>query len=183
MTKVKKNNSIKSKSKIFKIIVGIVIVAFITLMLADLLAPKKKLENVVISKTEIYKFTKEGELTFQSKTGDFISQIDVEFADNDNERARGLMYRTEMNENRGMLFVFPYQEIQSFYMKNTVISLDIIFINSNLEIVTIHKNAVPYSLESLPSTKPAQYVVEVIGGYTEMHNINEGDKVIFRKTN
>lgn len=73
--------------------------------------------------------------------------------------------------------------MQSFWMHNTVLSLDIIFVNSDLEIVTIQRNAQPYSDKSLPSTKPAQYVIEVNSGYTEKYNINEGDKVIFRKTN
>ena len=183
MKKQKKNNPIKPKSMFFKIIVGIIIVAFIGLLLANLFSPKENVLNKVVSKTEVYKFNKEGELTFRNKNGDSISNIDVEFADSENERTRGLMYRDKMLENQGMLFVFPVQKMQSFWMHNTVLSLDIIFVNSDLEIVTIQRNAQPYSDKSLPSTKPAQYVIEVNSGYTEKYNINEGDKVIFRKTN
>ncbi len=181
--KQKKDKQNKPKSKFFIIIVGIVIIAFIALMLADLLKPPIPIENKIVTKTEVYKFSKEGELTFQNKNGDFVDTIDIEFADNDNERATGLMYRDEMSENHGMLFIFPYESIQSFFMRNTIISLDILYINSDLEIVTIHKNTKPFSLESLPSSSPAQYVVEVIAGYTEKYKISEGDKVIFRKSN
>lgn len=185
MTK-SKNKSIKdSKSKIFKIGVLIVIVAFVILMLSDLLAPKPKLSHSMNynQKDEVYKFTKNGELSFQSKDGKFISSMELEFADNDKERAQGLMYRTEMEENQGMLFIFPTETRQSFYMKNTVISLDMLFINSNLEIVTIHKEAKPYDLSSYASSAPAQYVLETIAGYTDKYNIKVGDKVIFRKSN
>lgn len=185
MSKQKNKNSKKSKSKLYQIVVGIVLLAFIALMMADLFKSKP---NVVSNTTphpseKIYKFTKHGELTIQSAEGKYISALDLEFADNDKERAQGMMYRTEMEENQGMLFIFPYETIQSFYMKNTVLSLDMLFINSDLEIVTIHKNTVPYSLESNVSSEKAQYVLETIAGYTDKYNVKVGDKVIFRKTN
>jgi uncharacterized protein len=185
MSKEKSKNAKRSKSRLFQIVVGIVLLAFIVLMLSDLFTKKAKDSSKIVKHEQerVYKFTKHGELTFQSSDRIYIDTIDIEFADNDYERSQGLMYRTEMEENQGMLFVFPYEESQSFFMKNTIISLDMIFINSNLEIVTIHKNTVPYSLESSASTAPAQYVLETIAGYTEKYNINVGDKVIFRKTN
>lgn len=184
MTKEKKNSRTPKKNKIFQLIVGIVIIAFIVFLLAELVIPKKKVViNHEISNSENYKFSKEGELTFQTENGNFISSIDAEFADNEQEREQGLMYRTEMKENQGMLFIFPNQNKQSFWMKNTVLPLDIIFVNSNLKIVTIQKNAVPYSEKSLPSTAPAQYVIEVNAGYTDKYKIKVGDKVVFRKTN
>jgi uncharacterized protein len=185
MSKEKSKNAKRSKRRLFQIVVGIVLLAFIVLMLSDLFTkiPKSSVEVKNDNKTKLYKFNKQGELSFQSYNGDYISNLDVEFADNDFERGQGLMYRTEMGENQGMLFIFPYEESQSFFMKNTIISLDMIFINSNLEIVTIHKNTIPYSLESSASTAPAQFVLETIAGYTEKYNINVGDKVIFRKTN
>jgi uncharacterized protein len=184
MTKEKKNKSSVNNNRTLQLIAGFVIITFIVFLFADLLIPKKKVVvKHEISNSEIYKFTKEGELTFQTEDGNFISSIDAEFADNEQEREQGLMYRTEMEENQGMLFIFPNQNKQSFWMKNTVLPLDIIFVNSNLEIVTIQKNAVPYSEQSLPSTAPAQYVVEVNAGYTEKYNVKVGDKVVFRKTN
>ncbi len=184
MSKQKKNK-VKPKSKIFQIIVGIVLLAFVVLMLSDLFKTKTRHNSPLkrSEKSNVYKFKKHGELTFQSKDGSFISSIDIELADNADRRAQGLMYRTEMKENQGMLFVFPNEEMQSFWMKNTVLSLDMIFINSKLEIVTIHKSTEPYATTSYPSTKPAQYVLETVAGYTDKYNVKVGDKVVFRRTN
>jgi len=80
-----------------------------------------------------------------------------------------------------MLFIFSTEEPQSFYMKNTVMPLDIIFINSKKHIVKIHKNTKPFSEQSLPSLKPAIYVVEVIAGYTDKHSIKEGQLIDWRR--
>ena len=181
----KNKNTMRSKSKLFQIVVGIVIIAFIILMLADLFTKKPNSSRVMEhnEQSEVYRFSKQGELSFQSTHGEYISSLDIELADNDHERGQGLMYRTDMEENQGMLFVFPYEALQSFYMKNTIISLDMIFINSKLEIVTIHQNTEPYALNSYASTSPAQYVLETVSGYTDKYKINGGDKVIFRKTN
>jgi uncharacterized membrane protein (UPF0127 family) len=66
-------------------------------------------------------------------------------------------------------------------MKNTIMSLDIIFVNENKEIIKIHKNTKPYSEESLPSVKPSIYVVEVIAGFCEKYGVKEGDKIEFTK--
>ena len=127
-----------------------------------------------------FDFRKDGELTFQTSEGKYISQIDIEIADDMVERAVGLMYRDEMKENQGMFFIFPRQEYQSFWMKNTVLPLDILFVNKKNEIVTIHKNTTPFSEESYPSTAPAVYVIEVNAGYTDTHGIEQGDKISWR---
>ena len=82
-----------------------------------------------------------------------------------------------MGENHGMLFIFPAERYQSFWMLNTLFSLDMLFINSKKEIVTIHKNTTPLSQQSYPSSKPAIYVLEVVAGYTDKFNIKEGDKI------
>ena len=82
-----------------------------------------------------------------------------------------------MEENQGMLFIFPADAMQSFWMRNTLISLDMIFINSNKKIVTIHKNTKVLSDQSYPSTSPARYVLEVNAGFTAKHNIQVGDQV------
>ena len=129
-----------------------------------------------------YKFKKEGELTFTDTTGNPIIKIDIEIADNDYERQLGLMNRESMEEMQGMLFIFPVERYQSFWMLNTLFSLDMLFINSNKEIVTIHKNTTPLSEQSYPSSEPAQYVLEVNGGFCDRHNINLGDKVFWMGT-
>lgn len=126
-----------------------------------------------------YNFTKEGELTFTDSLGNEIIKIDIEIADNDYERQLGLMNRKSMEQNQGMLFIFPSERYQSFWMLNTLFSLDILFVNQNKEIVTIHKNTKPLSSQSYPSSKPALYVLEVVAGFTDIYNINEGDKIFW----
>ena len=92
------------------------------------------------------------------------------------------MNRSSMKENQGMLFIFPDEEIQSFWMRNTLISLDMIFVNKNKKIVTIHKNTKILSSQSYSSTEPAMYVIEVDGGFTDRHHIVRGDKIYWMRT-
>ena len=115
--------------------------------------------------------------------GKKLIKINVEIADEDEERMKGLMFKEKLNENDGMLFVFDNEEEQTFWMKNTLIPLDMIFINKNFTIVDI-KYAVPCKEEPCAlykSALPAEYVLEVNGHYTVKNNINVGNKVIFNK--
>lgn len=139
--------------------------------------PRERIKNV-----KEPPFVKEGELEFMKNDGKAqIKKIDVEIAENDEERMQGLMYRKSMDDSRGMLFIFQEEEPQSFWMKNTIIPLDIIYVNSKKEIIKIYRSTVPFSEKSLPSEKPAKYVVEVAGGYTDRYGIKEGDKIDFKK--
>lgn len=127
-------------------------------------------------------FKKEGQLFFIGKAkNDTIRKIDIELATTDEERANGLMNRKSMSDEQGMLFVFPAAEEQSFWMKNTYISLDIIYVNEQLEIVSVQKYATPLSEESLPSFKKAMYVVEVNAGFCDKYHIAYGDRISFIK--
>lgn len=127
-------------------------------------------------------FKKEGILHFIGKErSDTLSTIDIEIAETEEERAKGLMDRKSMADSQGMLFIFAEPEEQSFWMKNTYISLDIIYVDEKMEIVSVQKYATPQSEESLPSFKKAQYVVEVNAGYTDKHHIKYGDKIAFLK--
>jgi len=127
-------------------------------------------------------FKKEGVLYFLSKVNnDTLRQIDIELATNDQERAQGLMDRKSMTDMQGMLFIFPHAEEQSFWMKNTYISLDIIYINDKREIVSVQKYTTPLSEESLPSFKKAQYVLEVNAGFCDKYHIAYGDKIGYKE--
>jgi len=126
------------------------------------------------------RFAKEGELTFLSKTGrKKIIKIDIEIADNDYERTRGLMYRRSLPDNSGMLFIFERSGTLSFWMRNTYIPLDIIFVDKNRQIVTIQKNTKPLSYAQIPSKRNAKYAVEVNGGFSDRHGIVIGDYITF----
>jgi len=126
-------------------------------------------------------FINEGSLNFQSSEGDLLSTIGIEIADNDSERAEGLMHRHSMADSLGMLFIYSRPQPQSFWMKNTHISLDIIFVDDSFKIVTIQRDAVPHSRSSIPSTTDAQYIVEVVAGYCNRNNIQEGDFIEFER--
>jgi uncharacterized protein len=125
-------------------------------------------------------FRKDGELRFlNGKTNAVISTINIEVANDDAEKEQGLMYRDTMAENDGMLFLMGVEEPQTFWMKNTILPLDIIFVDADRKIVSIHKNCKPYSLDQIPSGKPALYVVEVNAGYAVNHQIDVGDRISF----
>jgi uncharacterized membrane protein (UPF0127 family) len=126
-------------------------------------------------------FTKDGELTFISAKGTFLVKIDIEIADTPEKRTLGMMYRSAMEDRQGMLFLFPKEEYQSFWMKNTAVSLDMIFVSARNEIVTIHENTTPHSPQSYSSTKPAQFVVEVNAGFVEEHGISVGDRIRWQR--
>lgn len=102
--------------------------------------------------------------------------VQVEIADSAAERARGLMFREDLPEGEGMLFLFPEETQTSFWMKNTPISLDLIFIRER-RIVDLIENAVPYSEELLTPDSPYTKVLEVPGGYVTRNGIQEGDLI------
>ena len=127
-------------------------------------------------------FVKEGELTLYDAAGQVRSQLDIEIADTPRRRELGLMYRRSMPDTVGMLFVFEQQQQQAFWMKNTFISLDILYINNQNQVVSITPRTVPLTETSVPSKQPAIYVLEVIGGYCEQHGIQEGDLMEYKRT-
>lgn len=106
-----------------------------------------------------------------------VTTVYVEVADTPWALQQGLMYRTSMDEHKGMLFVFGWDGPQSFWMENTPLPLDMIFINSRLDIVDINHNATPYSTDVFTSRESCRYVVEVNGGFCERHDIGIGDRV------
>ena len=165
-----KSSKHKTKLSLQKIVIGVLALAVIGFFIVN---------NFITNepKVEYYTFTKEGELTFTDSLGTLKAKIDLEIADNDYERQLGLMNRKEMEENEGMLFIFPRQDYQSFWMRNTLISLDIMFVNDQKEIVTIHKNTKILSETSYPSSAPSIYVVETLAGFADRHNIKVGDKI------
>jgi uncharacterized membrane protein (UPF0127 family) len=99
-----------------------------------------------------------------------------ELADTQQAQARGLMFRTELRDDEGMIFPSDVPETRSFWMKNTPLPLDIIFIGTDNRITNI-ENAVPYSLDSVPSKGLAIAVFEIRGGLSEKLGIKAGDKV------
>lgn len=133
--------------------------------------------------TDPITFTKEGELSIYEPSGTLIKELDIEIADDNYERETGLMYRESMEDEQGMLFIFENAAPRFFYMKNTLIPLDIIYFGSDSTIVSFQKNAKPNDLTSLPSGEPAQFVLEVNAGLADEWELEQGDKIDFEILN
>ncbi len=105
--------------------------------------------------------------------------IQAAIADDDQTRSAGLMDVHDLPEGHGMLFLFEDEEPRSFWMANTPLPLDIIFVNEDREIVRIHQNTRPYSDRSVESEVPAMYAVEVNAGFAIQNDIREGMRIAF----
>ena len=126
-------------------------------------------------------FNKEAEFVF-IKGNDTLVNLDVELAESDYEHQTGLMHRDSMNLKQGMLFIYKDERPRpTFYMKNTQIPLDLIYINSDHQVVEINKNAKPYDENPIGAKQPAQYVLEVNAGFANQFNITDSLRVSFRK--
>lgn len=150
----------------------VIIIAFGILIFTSCKEDKK-----VIKQTEVT-FKKEGELTIFKSDSTQVT-LNIEIADTDFEIQTGLMYRNSMEDNQGMLFVFQDEQPRSFYMKNTQIPLDLIFINENKKIVSFQKNAKPFNESSLPSNAPAKYVLEINAGLVDRWSVSVEDSIGF----
>ncbi|MEM9830118.1 MAG: DUF192 domain-containing protein [Bacteroidota bacterium] len=141
-------------------------------------------ETTPVATTPEPQFTEEGTLWFLGENQqDTLQQIAIEVADDNEQRAQGMMYRSSMNEEEGMLFIHEQPRIQSYWMKNVKVPLDIIYVSEDKEIVTIYQGVMPYSEKSIPSSAEALYVVEVNAGFTGRHQIEEGDYIAFEVLN
>ncbi len=132
---------------------------------------KSKTQN----KTESH--LRQGELVFYDAKGSEITRIAIEIAEDDYSRSFGLMFRENLPFTQGMLFVFDDDDVRYFWMKNTPLPLDMIFVDKDKKIVKIRKNTKPFTLSSYSSDSPARYVVEVNAGFSDSFQIKEGDKI------
>jgi uncharacterized protein len=110
--------------------------------------------------------------------------VKVEVAADDENRAQGLMYRDHLAEDRGMIFVFPQKGDYAFWMKNTIIPLDMIWIDEAKKVVHVAHDVPPCQADPCPSYPPgaqAQYVLEVAAGVAAKHHVVDGDVLTFER--
>jgi uncharacterized protein len=105
--------------------------------------------------------------------------VKVEIAATPDTRELGLMYRNHLDDDAGMLFIFPAPNTAQFWMKNTVLPLDMLFADSNSKVLGIVANAQPYSEALLGGFSGTLYVLEVNAGYAAKHHIVVGDQLNF----
>ena len=164
-------------------LVGFILVKVVPMVYTPL--PTHDTGKVKIKKpqkpTKDLTFEKHGVAWF--KGGDKANQvvIDIEIADKQYAITKGLMDRPNMDEKKGMLFVFKNEEPRSFWMKNTMFALDIIYIRKNGTIDSFYKNTTPYSINPLPSSGAVMYVLEVNGGFMDKYKIDKNSRFDFNK--
>ena len=116
-------------------------------------------------------------ITFLGDGGKKLCSFRVELAVTPEQQEKGLMFRKSLRKNTGMLFVFDSDQLRFFWMKNTYIPLDLVFITSKLEVASIFRRAKPFDETTIPSTLPARYVLEINAGEADRCKIEVGSKV------
>lgn len=122
-----------------------------------------------------------GKIEIISTKSKIKKTITVEFAKNEAQQQKGLMYRESLAPNEGMLFLFDFERTLAFWMKNTLIDLDIAYIDKNFKIIDIQQMKATSSLQvdipSYPSKKPAQYALEMNKNWFQKHKFKVGDRI------
>ncbi len=124
-----------------------------------------------------YSFRKDGEAYIKGINDEVIVKIDIEIAADGASRNQGLMFREYMGELQGMLFIFERTQEISMWMRNTIIPLDMLFIDADKKIVDIALNTTPFSEEQIVAKVPVMYVIEVNAGFVEKYGIETGQMV------
>lgn len=127
-------------------------------------------------------FRTDGRLAFLSSQGDTITSIAVEIAETDQARARGLMGRRSLPRSSGMFFIMDAADTTGFWMRNTPLPLDIIFVGADSQVVSIAKRTTPYSDEVIQPSGPKKYVVEVRAGFTDRLGIDDSTYITWVRT-
>mmetsp|Transcript_100024 Transcript_100024/g.173592 ORF Transcript_100024/g.173592 Transcript_100024/m.173592 type:complete len:205 (-) Transcript_100024:154-768(-) len=151
---------------------------------ASLLRRGKSSPVVKDSETHIPPFRADGTLTFIStdeKGQETKSSINIEVPQTFSKFMEGLMWRKDLSDDQGMIFNWNQDGPRSFWMENTYVALDIIYVNHKKNIVSI-KKAEPLSVAGVPSAAPAMYAVEVPLGWTERNGVRVGDHVSWHLT-
>lgn len=127
-------------------------------------------------------FQKEGRLAFLQPNGDTLRAIDIEIADTDEERQRGLMHRRSLGYNRGMLFIFDEVDDGGMWMRNTPLPLDIVFAAPDSQVINIARRTTPFSDETIEPAAPRKFVVEVRAGFANRFGLSDSTRIRWIRT-
>lgn len=160
--------SVNYYSANFRQLIGTVILAFATLLVSTQ-AEVRAQQPQNIAPSPVF-------LSIESQSG--IKRFVVEIADEQAEREVGLMFRNDMPLDQGMLFDFGIDRLVTMWMRNTPLSLDMIFIDRSGSIVRIAPNTTPFSTDIISSGQPVRYVLELNAGVALANGIRSGDQVM-----
>ena len=107
-----------------------------------------------------------------------IKKFNVEIADNNVTRSKGFMWRENIPDGTGMLFVWKKESYRNFWMKNTPTSLDILFFDGDGKFLNVVEKTKPFSLDNIQSSEPSQYVLELIAGSSKIYNLYGGSQIL-----
>lgn len=170
----KKNNQTKKKLYIYVAALILIIVLYFALNIIG----KAERDIPVRESGSDLQFRKDRELTIYNRNGVEVVTLDIEIARDQNAIMQGLMYRESMEENQGMLFIFPNSPREiSMWMKNTIMPLDMLFIRQNKSIAIIAEDTVPFDETFISSEEPVSYVLEVNAGFARKYGIEPGFRV------
>jgi len=165
---------------------GLMLLALIGLILPSVgswfpSAPDSRQPKATETQSMEPQFTEEGVGAFVDQNGDTIASFRLELAETAAETAQGMMYRRSVPEGTGMLFIMAEERPQSFWMRNTYVPLDIIYLKADGAVVSIQANAQPMNDMPLPSEGPAKYVLEIAGGSSAQYGIKTGIKWLWKQ--
>ncbi len=127
-------------------------------------------------------FRTDGTLSFLTPSGDTLTTIDIEIAETDEARARGLMGRRSLPARSGMFFIMDDVDTTGFWMRNTPLPLDIIFVAPDSQIINVAKRTTPYSDAVIQPLAPKAYVVEVRAGFTDRAGVTDSMRITWNRT-
>ena len=119
----------------------------------------------------------EKEILIANSNGE-IKKFNVEIADNNETRSKGFMWRENIPDGTGMLFVWKKEAYRNFWMKNTPTSLDILFFDGDGKFLNVVEKTKPFSLDNIQSSEPSQYVLELMAGSAKIYNIYSGSQIL-----
>lgn len=125
----------------------------------------------------------DGTLAFVQPVGDTLRTIEIEIAESDAERQRGLMRQRSLGYDRGMLFIFDEVDESGMWMKNTPLPLDVVFVAPDSHVINIARRTTPFSEETISPAAPKKFVVEVRAGFADRFNLSDSTRVRWTRTN
>ncbi|MEM8600005.1 MAG: DUF192 domain-containing protein [Bacteroidota bacterium] len=137
--------------------------------------------GALIQQPDSIPFTKHGDLQIVRPDGRVIADLAIEIADSDSATQRGLMQRSGLPDDSGMLFIFPTPRPLSFYMANTPLSLDIMFFTPDSVFINAATYTQPFSPENLTSDAIGQFVLETEAGFVDQIGLTQGDRITWTR--